>query len=431
MAEPDGAKGGGRLGIFGDRGFVDYFLSYISSRAAFQVANVGLVWAVYAITKSAIDLAVVGVANTVVTLIVTLPAGVWIDRFDRIKLYFLSNAVSTACLVALAYFGTGPGFSLLGIVAVIVPWAAAGELYRSTSYAVVPELVPAESLSNANGIAQSGLQVATAMSAVLGGGLIVAAGVLSTYVFGVAGYAFATVFSAALLRRSKPKPKPEGPAPAPRQGMAREIGEGFRWLLTQRGLLWLSILALVFNFLFGIPTYFIVIYVRETLHASAFYYAAILAVFLTGMAAGSLLAGRLPRVLAYAGKVNILAWGFIGGAFLALMGAVPVLSVALLASAGMGSGIGFGVNVWLTAAQGIVPAEMRGRYFAIDGLLSFVGGPPSIAVGGVLIALTGITNVFLLSGGLILAFSVMFVFVKSLWVLDGRAKGAVSAVPQG
>ena len=39
MAEPDGAEGGGRLGIFGDRGFVDYFLSYISSRAAFQVAN--------------------------------------------------------------------------------------------------------------------------------------------------------------------------------------------------------------------------------------------------------------------------------------------------------------------------------------------------------------------------------------------------------
>ena len=426
MAEPDGAERGGRLGIFGNRRFVDYFLSYISSRTAFQVANVGLVWAVYAVTKSAIDLAAVGVANTVVTLIVTLPAGVWIDRFDRVKLYFLSNAVSTACLVALAYFGTGPGFSLLGIVAVIVPWAAVGELYRSTSYAVVPELVPAESLSNANGIAQSGLQVATAASAVLGGALIVAAGVLSTYVFGVAGYAFATVFSAALLRRSK---KPEAKAPAPRRGMAKEIGEGFRWLLTQRGLLWLSILALVFNFLFGIPTYFIVIYVRETLHASAFYYAAIFAAFLTGMAGGSLLAGRLPRTLAYAGKANILAWGFAGGAFLALMGAVPVLPVALLAAGGMGAGIGFGVNVWLTTAQNIVPAEMRGRYFAIDGLLSFIGGPPSIAVGGVLIALMGITHVLLLSGGLVLGFSAAFVFVASLRNLDGRAKAP--APPQG
>ena len=60
-----------------------------------------------------------------------------------------------------------------------------------------------------------------------------------------------------------------------------------------------------------------------------------------------------------------------------------------------------------------------------------VAGTPAVAVGGVMIALTGITSVFLLSGGLLLAFSVMFVFVKSLWVLDGRANGAVSAVPQG
>jgi len=77
-AEP--SNKGGRLGIFGNRNFLDYFLTYLTSRSAFQVASVGLVWAVYAITKSALDVALVGIANTVATLITTLPAGVWIDR---------------------------------------------------------------------------------------------------------------------------------------------------------------------------------------------------------------------------------------------------------------------------------------------------------------------------------------------------------------
>ena len=419
---PEPPRRPGRAGVFGNRSFLDYFGMYLSSRSSFQVANVGLVWVVYAVTGSALDVAVVGVSNTVATLAMTLPAGVWIDRFDRPLLLFVSNAGSTICLVLLTFFGVGERFSLPAVVAVVLVWAAASELYRSTSYAVVPDIVPSRELANANGIAQSGFQLVTSISTVLGGALIVAAGVISTFVFGVLGYGAAALFSGLLLLRTRKGAGAPHSGTKAKPNMVREIREGFGWLLTQRGLLWLSILALVFNFVFGIPTYFIVIYVTRVLDVGAFYYGAILAVFVAGGAAGSLLAGRLPRTLAYPGKAVILSWGFGGGSLLSLLGLYPSLPVALASALGIGLGIGFGNTVWLTSAQNLVPTEMRGRYFAIDGLLSFAGGPPSIAVGGVLIAAIGITAVFLLSGGLLLVFAVAFALVKSLWALDGRPR---------
>ena len=422
MSSTDPPRKGRRLGIFGNRNFLDYFLTYLTSRSAFQVANVGLVWAIYAVTKSALDVALVGVANTVATLITTLPAGVWIDRFDRVKLFLLSNLVSTLCLILLSFVGTGPGFSLYAIVIVIAVWAVAGEIFRSTSLAVIPDFVTSEELPNANGVAQSGYQVVSSISTVLGGALIVAAGVLSTYLFGVAGYGLATIFSATLLVRTRGARRHLSAEARPSQGMIREVREGFRWLQAQRGLLWLSIIALVYNFFYGIPTYFLVVYVSNVLRVVAFYYGALIAVFVAGGAVGALLAGRFPGTLKHSGKIFVISWGFLGGSLLLLVGFVPTLPVALVGLLGVGFGIGFGVNVWLTTAQNIVPTAMRGRYFAIDGLLSFVGGPPSIAVGGILVVSIGITKSFILSGAAIVAFSVAFVFVRSLWTLDGSLR---------
>ncbi|MDG6922597.1 MAG: hypothetical protein JRN67_04800 [Nitrososphaerota archaeon] len=102
--------------------------------------------------------------------------------------------------------------------------------------------------------------------------------------------------------------------------MVREIRKGFSWLLTQPGLLELSQSALIFNFVFGIPMYFLVIYVTSTLKAGAFIFGAITAVFTAGTTIGSFIAGRMPSTLEYSGKINIFSWGAAGGVLLALLG---------------------------------------------------------------------------------------------------------------
>jgi MFS family permease len=410
-------------GIFRNRNFLDYLAIYLASSSATQVVNVSLIWVVYALTHSALDVAIVGVANTVSTVIVTLPAGVWIDRVERRLLLLVSNTISLSCLVILTLLDGIHDFEIPAVVAIVVVWAGALELQRSTSYSVLPDLVSAKELLSANGVAQSSFQIVNSISLALGGGLIVVVGVFLTFGYGVVGYGIAAIFAGFLVYRFRSgRVRIATSAQTANRNMKREIVEGLRWLITQRGLFSISILALISNFLFGMPFYFLVIYVTSSLKAGAFIYSALLALFAVGTGAGSLLAGRTPKALQYAGKVNILCWMTLGGASFAVLALFPITLVALVAATSMGVGLGFGNNIWLTAAQNLVPPEMRGRYFAIDGLLSFVGGPPSIAVGGILITMIGINHLFELSGVLLLISALGLSFIKSLRKLDGRSK---------
>jgi MFS family permease len=392
---------------------------YLASQSSFQIVNVGIIWIVYAITHSALDIAIIGIANTLSTVIVTLPAGVWVDRVNRFQLLLISTTVSVSCIAVLAFLSLGYNFVFVIAVGIVIVWAAALELYRSTSLSVLPDIVETEKLPGANGITQSSYQIVSSISVVLGGVLIVISGATSNFVYGMIGYGLAALFSARLVHAFRNQAFPEQ---TEKRNMEKEIVEGIRWLLTERGLLGLSLMALVFNFLFAIPVYFIVIYVTSLLNAGAFLYGAILAIFAAGTAGGSLLAGKIPKAVAYAGKVNILLIGGVAGSILILLGFVPNTLIALIGVLGVGLGVGFANTVWLNAAQNIVPPSMRGRFFAIDGLLSFVGGPPAIAVGGILITLVGIAEVFEIAGAFLLASSLVFAFVKSLWSLDGRPR---------
>jgi len=397
----------------------------LTSQTAGQVTNVVIIWAVYAVTHSALDVAIVGVVSAISTVGVTLPAEVWVDRYNRYLLLLSTNAVRVVCLGLLALLTEAYGFQLVVVIAIVTVWSAAGELFRSTNYSILPDLVNQNEVANANGVTQSGTQLVGSASNVLGGALVIVAGAALAFVYGAAGFALAAILSTFLFYRSRTSNPQSKPETQKQRMMGREIKEGFRWLIAQRGFFQLSVSAVAFNFLFGLTNYFLVIYVSVALHAGAFLFGAVLASSVIGGALGSLLVGR-TNAIAHAGKVWILVYGAVSGSLLLLLGLVTVPVVALVANFGIGFAGGFAGIVWLTAAQNLVPAPMRGRYFAIDGLLSFIGGPPSIAAGGILITLIGVVHVFELGGVLMLVFAAVFAVMRSLWMLDGRPRPDIS-----
>lgn len=412
--------------IFRNRDFLDYFGMNLTSRSAGQVANVALIWVVFAITRSALDVAIVGVTETVAAVVMTLPAGVWVDRHNRRFLLVLSNSLRTICLLLLILFTGIIGFQLIGIIAIAFIWNAATEIYRSTDYSLLPDLVRSEELANANGVTRAGYRLVGSVSNILGGALVAFVGVALAFLFSTVGYALAALFSAFLFYRFRSvriQQKPE--SQKEKRVMSKEIKEGFLWLVMQKGLFQLSLSALVFNFLLGMPNYFMVVYVSVALKAGALLFGGVLASYVIGSAVGSLLVKR-TNAIAYTGKVWITLYGATAGALLLLQGLFPTPLFAISANFVTGITSGFGGNVWLTSAQNLVPSQMRGRFFAIDGLLSFVGGPPSIAVGGILVTLIGVLPVFEVSGIAMLLFALVFAFMKSLWALDGRGR----VVPQ-
>ena len=407
------------LGILRNKNFKKYFVMTLASRSATSVTMLVIVWYVFAVTQSAIDVAIVGVTETLGAVILSLPAGVWVDRFNRLRLLILSNSIRAFSVTALIFYTLIYGFNLIVIIILLFAWTGAGELYRSGSYSVLPELVGKEDLSAANGLERSGRGIFTAVSIAIGGTLILVVGASIALSWGALGFFIALFYSMLLLSSNRGTIKRLSSKQEKEKSGYLELRDAITWLISQRGLFLLTISALLFNFFFTISYYFIVVYVKTGLSAGPLIYGAILAFYSIGYAIGSPLVARSKWALSYAGKVWILVYGGSIGTSLLIMGIIPNSILAILLFFIVGLGIGFAGNVWITSAQNIVPEEMRGRYFAFDGLLSFIGGPPAVAAGGVLVLVFGVITVFKLSGLIILIFVLCFSLFKSLWKLDG------------
>ena len=413
------AQGRNTLGILRNKNFKKYFVMTLASRSATSVTMLVIVWYVFAVTQSAIDVAIVGVTETLGAVILSLPAGVWVDRFNRLRLLILSNSIRAFSVTALIFYTLIYGFNLIVIIILLFAWTGAGELYRSGSYSVLPELVGKEDLSAANGLERSGRGIFTAVSIAIGGTLILVVGASIALSWGALGFFIALFYSMLLLSSNRGTIKRLSSKQEKEKSGYLEVRDAITWLISQRGLFLLTISALLFNFFFTISYYFIVVYVKTGLSAGPLIYGAILAFYSIGYAIGSPLVARSKWALSYAGKVWILVYGGSIGTSLLIMGIIPNSILAILLFFIVGLGIGFAGNVWITSAQNIVPEEMRGRYFAFDGLLSFIGGPPAVAAGGVLVLVFGVITVFKLSGLIILIFVLCFSLFKSLWKLDG------------
>lgn len=167
---------------------------------------------------------------------------------------------------------------------------------------------------------------------------------------------------------------------------------------------------------------YLVVFVYSGLKSSPLVFGGILGAFSFCDVCGSIFAGKV-NLLRHTGKINVILYGGIPGASILLTGILrlPVPSIILFFI--WGFSFGFAINLWLTSAHNIVPEEMRGKYFALDGLLSSFG-PVSIAVGALIITLYGIVNTFLIAGIMMLVFTAIFSFFPSLWNLDG-SKGPI------
>ncbi|MDG7000641.1 MAG: MFS transporter [Nitrososphaerota archaeon] len=407
--------------LLSNRVFQKYFGLSLSATSASSVVSLVIIWYVYSVTHSAIDLTIIGVTETLAAVIISLPAGVWIDRHDRIKLLILSNVVRTSAVALIVVLTRFFGFNLIAIVLLLFAWNGAAELYRSSSYAVLPDLVGSEKLADANGIVRSASNLLRSGSNAIGGALIVVVGASLAFSYGAFGFLIALIFSLSLVGYNKKLKGIEKPANAKKANGLSEIREGLAWLLSQRGLLWLTLSCLIFNFFFTASYYFLVVYVSSGLHAGSLVYGEILASFAIGYAIGSTLVGRARWSLIYAGRVWTLVYGAGVGASLLLMSLFLYSILGILFYFIAGTCAGFAGNVWLTSAQNIVPAEMRGRYFAIDGLISFIGGPPAIAAGGVLVLTIHIIPLYELSGIIMVLSGVGFSLIKSLWMLNGTS----------
>ncbi|WP_344876078.1 MFS transporter [Nonomuraea antimicrobica] len=208
-------------------GFRLFFAADTASQIGSNVALVALpLVAVMALGASPFETGLVVVAERAAYLLVSLPAGVWVDRLRRRPIMMVADLARAVLLasIPLAWWVGALTMAQLYVVALVTGLATVFFDIAYQSY--LPSLVGRDLLVDGNSkleVVRSGAEVSGPM---LGGWLVQFITAPLTVLATAAGYLLSAVF----LGRIR---VPESvPGPTARRGLFEEIGEGLRFVAT-------------------------------------------------------------------------------------------------------------------------------------------------------------------------------------------------------
>lgn len=341
------------------RPFLLFWLSRVFSAVAFQISAVAVGWQVYELTGSAFQLGMVGLAQFLPMVILTLAAGHVADRYDRRAIIRTCQAVE-GCAVAALALGTFTGWlHIAGIFVAIGIVGAARSFENPTMAALLPGLIPAPLLPRAAALSSSAMQTAFIVGPALGG-LLYTAGPTAPYGCAASLFLLASVLST-LIRM-------ERAATFAESRDFKSVFSGIAFIRNQPAVLGAISLDL-FAVLLGGATALLPIYARDILHTGAWGLGILRSAPAVGALTMSILLARYP-LGRKAGRTMFSAVIVFGLATIVFaVSENMVLSLASLAV--LGAADVFSVVIRLTLVQLATPDHMRGRVSAVNAL--FIG----------------------------------------------------------
>ena len=155
--------------VLSHKPFVRFWLSRLFGILANQMLMVAVAWHMYEITRSAWSLGLVGLFQFVPALLMTLPAGHWVDRWHKARIFATCMALQAAVallLIAATVWDFANAPLIYGISMVL---GAVRAFQMPAQQALTPQLVPATLLPRAIALSSSGVQVAIIGGPALGG----------------------------------------------------------------------------------------------------------------------------------------------------------------------------------------------------------------------------------------------------------------------
>ena len=305
-------------------------------------------------------------------------SGMIVDRVRRRPLLIAAN-LAGAVLVCALLLVHGRGQVWL-IYLVMFGYGAANSLITSAQTALLPALVPADLLGEANSVLQMASQGLRLITPLLGAGLLAWVGARPVILLDAGTFVVAAGTVLALRLR---EPRPDPAAARRRAGGRAEFSAGIRYITRTPALRRVMIAGLIAVTAFGLFETVPFAVVAQGLHRSPPF----LGVLTTLQGAGALAGGALAApVMRRAGERALVAAGLAACAAAALLLITGWLPLVLAASAALGLCIVW-INVGaITLIQRCTPADLLGR---VDAALEFaiiVPQAASIAVGAALIA---------------------------------------------
>lgn len=304
------------------------------------------------------------VVFTLPLLLGSLPAMAVGDRFSKSRLIVATKLLEVLLMLGgtLALASSRDGFWSLFVLAGMGLQSA---LFAPGKYGILPETLPPERLTTANGRLEAASFLAIILGNVAGGVLLAWAGD-AVWLVGLCLTLFAVV--GCLAAFAVPRVPPAGVA----EPFAVTLREGWRAL---RGVqaLWLAALgSVLFWGLASLLGQDVLVYSKSVLQFGDELAGVPYALFAVGIGIGSLLAGRISRGGIETGLVPLGALGLAAGTAL-LGGLVPGRLGTFVLMTWLGICSGFVVVPLNALVQWLAPAARRGGVIALVNCLSFAG----------------------------------------------------------
>lgn len=392
--------------------------SYRKVYAASVVSNLGdgvgtiaYPWLASAVTRNAVLVAVVAVAQRLPWLLFTLPAGVITDRVDRRRAIVAMDVLRAGLTlaVAAAVFVLGDdlphpddlasveGTRTALYVAVVVASLLLGfaEVLRdNAAQTILPAIVPERHLERANGRMWSAEQVAnTFVGPPLASALLAGAFVLP-FLLDAATFAASAALVAAVAGQFRARPVRSATGAGDAAGGAdaasavpswtTDLKEGVRWLWHHRLLRTLAIVLGVLNLVGALEIATLVLFAQEVLRTSPLVFSFLTMGSAVGALAGGYAASALRRRLGSGPCLWLtLGFGIVVPLVCGLTSTWLVVAVAFTVA-------GFVSVVWnvitVTLRQTIIPDHLLGRVNSVYRFFGWGMMPIGTALGGVLVA---------------------------------------------
>ena len=342
------------------------------------------------VDRSPSGIAYVFAARAVASVILALVGGVVADRVSRRRVMLSSDVVRGLCVGLIAALVGRGQLRLWELIVTAAIFGAADSFFGPASMAIMPELLQDNLLVSGNALGQMSSQLATGLIGPALGGIVVAA-IGNAWSFGFDACTFGVSIATLVMIRTRPAQRVR------HQSALHDAREGLRYVVTRRWLLYALVAASLANFIGMTPLNVLLpLFVRETLHASAFDLGI---VFASGGAAGivaSYVVARIgkPRRIVSATWLAYAASG-VGFVVIAFAPNVAISCVGVALEVGL---MVYGDVLFFAMIQTLVPSEMLGRVSSLIFLGAFFLGPFGFLIGGVEASWFGVRTAIVLSG---------------------------------
>jgi len=358
------------------------------------------------------QMGILGALQFVPFLLVTLFAGVWIDRQRRRPVLILSNLIR-ALLLLIIPLAAVTGVLSMKYLYVVAFLLGVCQVFFDVSYqAYLPSLVERGELIEGNSKLQMSATAAEIAGPGLAGPLVDLVSAPVTIGVNVITY-LVSVFSLAWIR--KPEPRPTGSG---RVALWREIGDGFRVVFGNRYLRACAAEAACFNLWYFVLYAVFVLYVTRELGISATLLGVIISTSAVGAFAGSVTAGPLAERIGFGRAILAsMCIGCLAFVLVPLAAGESILPRLLLVGAFLIGGYGIAIsNVHVVSLrQAATPDRLLGRMNASYRFFVYGAMPIGSLIGGGLGELIGLRGTLMVgAGGMALSW---------LWILFSSVPG--------